>query len=163
MAFDPASTQDEFVVSDAMGGPNGTGAATAYKLVNGSVQLLNGPVADKQKAPCWMVVTHNGLFAYTSNADSQTITGYSISSSGAISLLNSNGVTGTTPSDTFPIEEGLSSNGQFLYVLDTRVNLNPPGPATISGFLIHSNGSLTSVVNSSKITLPVSTVGLAAD
>ena len=109
-----------------------------------------------------MVVTHNGHFAYTSNADSHAISGYSIHTDGTISLLNSNGVTATTPSDTFPIEEALSSTSQ-LYVLDTRVMLMPPRPATLSGFLIHSNGSLTSVVNSAQITLPVSAVGLAAD
>jgi 6-phosphogluconolactonase (cycloisomerase 2 family) len=162
MAFKPASTQDEFIVSDAAGGPNGTGAASAYSLTNGSIGLINGPVADHLKAPCWMVVTHNGLFAYTSNADSHAISGYGIQGNGTISLLNSNGVTATTPSDTFPIEEALSSASQ-LYVLDTRVMLMPPGPATLSGFLIHSNGSLTSVVNSAQITLPVSAVGLAAD
>jgi hypothetical protein len=162
MAFKPASSQDEFIVSDAAGGPNGTGAASAYSLTNGSIGLINGPVPDNLKAPCWMVVTKNGLFAYTSNADSHAISGYGIQANGTISLLNSNGVTATTPSDTFPIEEALSSTSQ-LYVLDSRVMLMPPGPATLSGFLIHSNGSLTSVVNSAQITLPVSAVGLAAD
>ncbi len=162
MAFKPSSSQDEFIVSDAAGGPNGTGAASAYSLTNGSIGLINGPVPDHLKAPCWMVVTHNGHFAYTSNADSHAISGYSIHTDGTISLLNSNGVTATTPSDTFPIEEALSSTSQ-LYVLDTRVMLMPPRPATLSGFLIHSNGSLTSVVNSAQITLPVSVVGLAAD
>src|SRR5437016_3250954 len=122
MAFKPASTRDEFIVSDAAGGPNGTGAASAYSLTNGSIGLINGPVADHLKAPCWMVVTHNGLFAYTSNADSHAISGYGIQGNGTISLLNSNGVTATTPSDTFPIEEALSSASQ-LYVLDTRVML----------------------------------------
>ena len=162
MAFNPKAGQ-QFVVANGMGGPNMTGGATAYVLMGGNVHLINGPVLNAQIAPCWMVITGDGQFAYTSNADSQSISGYRIQENGTISLLNANGVTATTPSDTFPIEESLSSNGQFLYVLDSRLLLKTPGPATLSGFLIHSDGSLTSVVNEAQITLPFSTIGLAAE
>ena len=110
-----------------------------------------------------MVITQDGHFAYTSDADSHTISGYHIHADGTISLLNANGVTGTTPSDTFPLEEGLSRTSRFLYVLDSRLLLTPPGPATLSGFLIHQDGSLTSVVDPAKITLPFSAIGLAAE
>jgi len=78
-------------------------------------------------------------------------------------LLNASGVTGATPSDTFPLEEALSRNSRFLYVLDSRLLLTPPGPATLSGFLIHRDGSLTSVVNPVQFSLPFSTIGLAAE
>jgi hypothetical protein len=78
--------------------------------------------------------------------------------------LNANGFTASTPSDTFPIEESLSSNSRFLYVLDSRLLLKPqPGLATLSGFLIHHDGSLTSVVNSVQVLLPFSAIGLAAE
>jgi hypothetical protein len=80
---------------------------------------------------------------------------------GSISLLTANGVTAETPSDTFPLEEGLSRGSQFLYVLDSRLLLSPPGLATLSGFRIHQNGNLTSVVDPAKITLPFSAIGLA--
>ena len=54
MAFDPDS-QHEFIVTDAAGGPNNTGAATAYHLSHGGIQLINGPVPDHQIAPCrWL-------------------------------------------------------------------------------------------------------------
>jgi 6-phosphogluconolactonase (cycloisomerase 2 family) len=163
MAFNLASSQHEFIVTDAAGGPNNTGAATAYRLSQGSIQLINGPVPDHQIAPCWLVITGNGHFAYTSNADSHAISGYRIHADGSISLLTANGVTAATPSDTFPLEEGLSPGSQFLYVLDSRLLLSPPGPAALSGFQIHQNGSLTSVVDPAKITLPFSAIGLAAE
>jgi len=67
-----------------------------------------------------------------------------------------------TPSDTFPLEEAFSSSS-YLYVLDSRLLLNPPGPATLSGFLIHSDGSLTSVVHPAGFKLPFSAIGLAAE
>jgi 6-phosphogluconolactonase len=163
MAFNLANSRHEFIVTDAAGGLNNTGAATSYRLAHGSIQLINGPVPDHQIAPCWLVITGDRHFAYTSNADSQAISGYRIHAGGSISLLNANGVTAATPSDTFPLEEALSRNSHYLYVLDSRLLLNPPGLATLSGFQIHQDGSLTSVVNPAQFTLPFSAIGLAAE
>lgn len=161
-AFNPANPQ-EFLVDDGFGTGNGVGAVTAYQLTHGNVHLINGPVLDNQIAPCWMVVTHDGRYAYTSDADSHAISGYGIAANGAISSLNANGVTAATPVDTFPIEEGLSSDSHYLYVLESRLLLKQPGPATLGGFSIHSDGSLTSVVDPSQISLPFSAIGLAAE
>jgi 6-phosphogluconolactonase len=164
MAFNPARPQ-EFIVDDGFGfaSSNGTGAVTAYSLAHGSVRLINGPVADFQLAPCWMVITRDGRFAYTSNADSHNISGFSIGEKGRISLLNANGLTASTPADTFPLEESLSNTTRFLYVLDSRLLLTPPGPATLSGFRIHHDGSLTPVIDPANFVLPFTTIGLAAD
>ncbi len=165
MAFNPARPQ-EFIGDDGFGfvGSNNTGAVTAYNLTHGTLRLVNGPVADFQLAPCWMVVTRDGRFAYTSNPDSHNITGFSIGEHGAIKLLNSSGVTASTPTDTFPLEEGLSSNSRFLYALDSRLLLKPqPGLATLSGFRIHKDGSLTPVIDPATFALPFSAIGLAAE
>jgi len=164
MAFNPAMPQ-EFIVDDGFGfaGSNGTGAVTAYSLARGSVRLINGPVADFQLAPCWMVITRDGRFAYTSNPDSHNISGFSIGEEGRISLLNANGLTASTPADTFPLEESLSNNNRFLYVLDSRLLLTPPGPATLSGFRIHHDGSLTPVIDPANFVLPFTAIGLAAE
>jgi 6-phosphogluconolactonase (cycloisomerase 2 family) len=168
MAFNLASSRHELIVDDAAGGPPGpggfpTGGATSYRLQHGTLRPLTGLVPDYQLAPCWMVITRDGHFAYTSNADSQTISGYGIEADGTIRLLHTRGITATTPSDTFPIEEALSRDSHFLYVLDSRLLLKTPGPATLSGFQIHQNGNLTSVVNPAQITLPLSAIGLAAE
>jgi 6-phosphogluconolactonase len=165
MAFNPARPR-EFIVDDGfgLGGSNLTGAVTAYSLPHGTVKLINGPVLDYQIAPCWMVITRDGRFAYTSDADSHTISGYAIGDDGAISLLNANGVTGSTPADTFPLEESFSSDNHLLYVLDSRLLLKPqPGLATLSGFQVHHDGSLTPVLNPASITLPFTAIGLAAE
>ncbi|HET9920814.1 MAG TPA: beta-propeller fold lactonase family protein, partial [Ktedonobacteraceae bacterium] len=164
MAFNPANPQ-EVIVDDGfgLGGQNPTGAVTAYRLAHGSIHLINGPVQDFQVAPCWMVITRDGHFAYTSDADSHAISGYRINKDATITLLNADGSTAQTPSDTFPLEEGLSRDSHYLYALDSRLLLPTPGPATISGFAIHHNGSLTSVVDPTQITLPVTTIGLASE
>ena len=162
MAFDPVNGR-QFIVTDAAGGPNNTGAATAYRLAHGTVNLINGPVFDFQVAPCWLVITADGRFAYTSNADSLTISGYSIAANGAISLLTPNGATATAPAGTFPIEEALSRDSHFLYVLDSRLLLKPPQAATLLGYSINSAGSLTPVIDPANFVLPLSAIGLAAE
>lgn len=111
------------------------------------------PVPDYQIA-CWMVITQDGRFAYTSKADSQTISGYRIAADGTISLLDANGGTNTTASDTFPLEEVLTRNSRFLYELDWRRLLPVPGPVTLSGWQIDQDEQLTSVVNPAQINLP---------
>jgi len=163
MAFNLTGSRHQLIVTDAAGGPNNTGAATSYRLSHGTLNLINGPVFDFQVAPCWLVITNDGRFAYTSNADSLTISGYSIAANGAISLLTPDGATATAPPATFPIEEALSSDSHYLYVLDSRLLLKTPGPATLLGYHINHDGTLTSVVDPSQITLLLSAIGLAAE
>jgi 6-phosphogluconolactonase (cycloisomerase 2 family) len=158
MAFDPAR-RAEVLVDDGV-----TGGVTAYTLDDGQLRLKDGPVEDHQIAPCWIVITRNGRFAYTSNADSQAISGYRIHADGSISLLDANGATATTPADTFPLEESLTRNSRFLYVLDSRLLLpTGPGPDTLSGFRVEADGHLTSVVDPASITLPFSAIGQTSD
>jgi DNA-binding beta-propeller fold protein YncE len=163
MAFNPAPGGGQFVVAEAFGAPDGTGSASAYRLTGGTVQLIGGPVPDHQVAPCWLVITRDGRFAYTSNANSRSISGYVIDPSGAIRLRDADGVTALTPSDTFPLEEALSRDSRYLYVLDSRLLLPTPGPVTVGGFRIRPGGGLTSVVDEAAIALSFSAVGLAAE
>jgi hypothetical protein len=74
-----------------------------------------------------MVITHNGHFAFTSDADSLTVSGYP-GEDGSITLLNANRTTDTTPAPTFAIEECVSRNRRHMYVLDTRAFCCPREP-----------------------------------
>ena len=156
IAFDPTHLH-ELLVDDGF-----SGAVTAYQQFDMQLRLVDGPVPDFGVAPCWIVITGDGRFAYVSNADSFSISGYRIHSNATISLLDPNGVTATTPRDTFPIEEALSRDSQFLYVLDSRLLNVPPGPAALSGFRIGDDGHLTAVVDPASISLPFSAIGLTA-
>src|SRR5437667_9405067 len=85
-AFNPFDSS-QFIVSDAFAGATNAGALTSYQLHNDKVKLEDGPVADHQTAPCWVAITGNGRFAYTANADSNSISGYSLGQNGTLTLL----------------------------------------------------------------------------
>jgi 6-phosphogluconolactonase len=145
-AFSPVKPS-LFVVSDAS-----DGALTAYHLHHGTVSVADGPVADQQAAACWVVVTNDGRFTYTANAVSNSVSGYSLSNKGTLTLLS----TSSTGAASAPTETALSSTNHYLYTLDT-------GTLNISTFLIQGNGKLVPVPASAGIALPASSIGLVAD
>ena len=55
-----------------------------------------------QSAPCWLIVTNNGRYAYVANAGIASITGYHVAPDGTLSRVTANGVTdpGSTPTQT---------------------------------------------------------------
>lgn len=150
-AFNPVHPS-QFVVSDAFGGNADAGAVTSYTVHNGNLHVDSGPVADNQTAPCWVVITKNGNFAYTSNTGSSSVSGYHIGRSGILTLLPS---VGNTDSGSAPSEMALTDNSRFLYVLDGNLG-------TLNAFQVRDNGSLVAVPLTG-ISFPTSTTGLAAE
>jgi 6-phosphogluconolactonase len=150
--FGFALRNDILIVSDAFGGAMDQSALTSYMFsASGDLTLITGPVGTNQTAACWVVITNNGRYTYTTNTGSASITGYSISNTGALTLLNSNGVTGMT--GTTPIDMALNNNSKYLY------NLNS-GSHSITMFSVNTNGSLTAM--GAVTGLPEGSVGLAA-
>ena len=104
-----------------------------------------------QAAPCWVIFAGPGSqYVYTANAGSASITGYSVSSGGDLTVLNADGVTGST--GMAPTDMAASGNGMYVYTRN--------GDGTISAFMVMANGQL-SAVNSGVSGLPMTTVGLA--
>ena len=145
--------RDALLVSDAVGGGTNAGALSSYFAAdNGVVQTVSGSAADNQTAPCWVVVTNDGRFAYTTNTGSGTISGYSVSYTGTLQLLNADGNTASLGATSAPIDLAISNDSRYLYAL-------APGAGIIDGFSIALNGALT---QDSQVTgLPASASGLA--
>lgn len=143
------------IVSDAFGGGMGAGAMSSYDVGYGGISLITGPVANQQTAPCWVVVTNDGRFTYTTNTGTGNISGYYINPDGSITLFNDGGITASTGEGSSPIDAALNNNSRYLYALGA-------GTHTISVFRInHRNGELTSVQTVTG--LPDHAVGLAAN
>jgi 6-phosphogluconolactonase len=133
---------------------NASGSASSYALgADGSLDPVGGPVPTNQAAPCWLVSSKNGRYAYTANAGAGSISGFAVAKDGSLTLLNASGVTASTGPGSHPLDEAVSENGRFLYVLTD-------GYHTVTGFAIGEDGSLTQVTQAGA--LPPGDVGLAA-
>lgn len=136
------------IVSEAFG------AVSSYGVdENGTLQVVSPSALDHQSAPCWIAVTKNGRYAYTANAGSGSISGYHVAPDGRLTLLDADGLTGSTGAGSHPIDMDLSQNSQYLYVLTS-------GNGGIAAFGVQSDGSLVSLSGAGG--LPASVVGLAA-
>ncbi len=99
-----------------------TSSASSYTVpTDGHLRTISAAVANGQRAACWLALTPDEKFAYTANTGSSTITGYRVDLTGALELLNSDGKTATVTAG--PLDLAISHNGQFLYALTGRQNI----------------------------------------
>lgn len=127
------------IISDAFGGNALGGAMSSYIVSGFGIRLITGPVNDLQTAPCWVAITKNGRFAYTTNTGTSNISGYKIGFNGRLILFNDGGNTASTGTGSRPIDLVVSNNSQYLYALSHGTN-------TISIFRINNGrGDLTPV------------------
>lgn len=144
--------RDQFFVSEAFGGAADASAISSYVLdAAGVPHVISASVPTTETAACWVVVTKDGRFLYTTNTGSNSVSGYAIRPDGTISLLDDDGVTAMT--DAGPTDAAFSANGRFLYVLH-------PGAGTIGAFLVEPHGALMAL---GVTPIPAGANGLAAD
>lgn len=144
----------QLFISDAFGGAAGAGAVSSYIVFGkGSLRTVSNSVPDAQSAPCWVVLTSDGRFAYTTNTGSGTVSGYSVEFGGRLRLLTSGGQTAFTGDGSKPLDASISNDGRYLYVL-------APGTGNIQGFFLGIAGSLSPLTHSTGV--PASASGLIA-
>ena len=130
-AFDK---RDHIVVSEAFGGAPNASALSSYTVTAEEFNLVSPSVPTTQTAACWVVISKNGKYAYTTNAGSASISSYEIGDDGELTLLAAQaGLTGNSP-----IDMAISNNGRYLYALGSASH-------SITMFQIKSDGSLISL------------------
>ena len=146
--------QGALIVSEAFGGVPDASAVSSYKLSKaGALKVVSPSVATTETAACWIALTRDGRFAYTTNTGSGTVSGYRVDlPSGAIEALDADGITGDLGPGANPLDAAVSRDGRFLFVLS-------PATGEIAVFLVQLNGSLAKL--SSRFGLPSSAAGLA--
>jgi len=148
-AFD---RRGRLIVSEAFGGAPDASALSSYALArDGTITPITASVATTETAACWVVVTKNGRYTYTTNTGSNSISGYRIGNDGGLTLLDADGKTADTGST--PIDMALAKGSRLLYSLNS-------GVPEIQGFVVNGDGSLDSL--GAVGGLPAGTVGLAA-
>ena len=146
-AFD---RHDHMIVSEAFGGAAGGSAVSSYFVHEDEFNVVSPSVATTQTAACWIAISKNGKYAFTTNAGSGSISSYEIGKDGSLTLLNP--TAGSTGAGSTPIDMSFSNKGKFLYTLGA-------GAHTITTFQMYANGSLVSL---GSISVPAGVVGLAA-
>lgn len=117
-------------------GGNNASAISSYAVLSDlSLSAVSANVPTLGAATCWVAVTPNGHFVYTSNAGTSTISGFSLAANGALTPL-----AGTTlavlPTGSTNLDVTITTDGKFLYSLDS-------GTGTVSIFGIGEDGLLT--------------------
>jgi 6-phosphogluconolactonase len=140
------------IVSEAFGGAPDASAMSSYSLSgDGTITPITASAKTTETAACWVVVTKNGRYTYTTNTGSNSITGYRIGSDGSLAILDADGKTANTGAT--PIDMALAKGSRLLYSLNS-------GVPEIQGFAVNGDGSLDPLGSAGG--LPASAVGLAA-
>lgn len=149
--FDKRGT---LLVSEAFGGAANASTLSSYRFADATPQtpvMVSARVATQQSAACWVAVTPNGRFAYTTNTGSGSVSLYRIGADGSLSLSQS---VAALVAASGPIDASVSGNGRRLHVLNGRLQ-------SIASYRIASDGSLAAAGGASG--LPVGSAGMAAN
>jgi 6-phosphogluconolactonase (cycloisomerase 2 family) len=137
--FRPTNPSQLFVSNAHNVGAN-TGTISAYRdSANGTLTSIGAsPFADKQTAPCWVEITHDGRFLFTVNTGSGEISRYSIAQSGVLTLLGSTPVSAS--GGVGAVDARLSPDGHTLFVDESKIG-------AVGAFAVHG-GNLTELPSS---------------
>ena len=145
------TTGRRILVSEAAGGQPGLSSVSSWKAYpDGRLEVIDPAVPTLQTAACWVAVTPDGRFAYTTNTGSNSITGYRMRA-GRLSLLDADG--STAEAGAGPIDMAVSPDGRLL------TSLNGAGDS-LTSFRIRQDGSLDPADELPG--LPPGTTGLVA-
>lgn len=112
----------------------GANAVTSYKnRRNNNFAVISGSIPNNQAGTCWLVISMDKKFAYTSNAGSNTISIFHITSDGSVSFIKN--MVNNPNANAAPIDNIISADNKYLYVLNGNEQ-------SISVFQIMNNGDL---------------------
>jgi 6-phosphogluconolactonase len=133
-AFD---RRNRLIVSEAFRNLPNESALSSYDVddAQSPLEVISGSVPTHQTSACWVVITKDGRYTYTTNSESHSISGYRISKSGKLSLVTPSGVTAFTGQGSVPTDLELSPDSHLLFAL-------LPGTGEVQAYRIRSDGSL---------------------
>lgn len=140
------------IVSEASGGAPGASTLSSYSVGSGgALSTISASIPDNQGSACWVNVSKNGRFAFTTNTGSGSISSYSVAHDGSLGLLEQ--VAATTGTGSSPADMAQSAGGRVLFALQ-------PGTGSIGAYRVAGDGGLSTVDQVGGV--PASASGLAA-
>ncbi|SPF32066.1 conserved hypothetical protein [Candidatus Sulfopaludibacter sp. SbA4] len=142
------SKQEDLLMTETFGAAasipvSGTGAVSSFGINKaGNLLPVSSHIGDGGTAACWIALEPiAGTYAYVSNSLSASISSYTVSANGSVTLLNGIAASGAGPNDLATAQE----NGvSYLYVLDA-------GSGAVAAFRINRDGSLTAITGGSGL------------
>jgi len=156
-AFSLAFTPDgKAIVSETgVAGASNASALSSYTVGNdGKLTPVTQSVPALGNANCWNVITPDGKYIYTSNAGSDSISGFAIGKGGSLTPIGST-IVGNNPAGSTNLDIAISADGSYVYTLNA-------GTGTIGMFRIEDDGTLTSLGQSGEFAKASGFNGIAA-
>lgn len=142
------------LVSEAAGGAPDASSLSSYEIQeDGTLVVLASAVPTTETAACWVEMSRNGRYAFTTNAGSSSISAFETGRDGSLMLTTEDGVAASTGAGSAPIDLALSTRGNYLFSLSAA-------DGTIAAFRLVGNRKLVPVPGVTG--LPGTVNGLAA-
>ena len=129
------------------------GSVTSYALARGgALTPITASISTGGTAPCWVIVTTDGKFAYATNTGTSSIAEFRVSADGKLSALA--GSPKAVDAGSIPLDLD-QVDGRLVYTLET-------GKGVIGAFLIGGDGRLTAIAEVAAGTPSSGFQGIAA-
>jgi len=125
-------------------------ALSVYNITPTGITAVAGPLLTNQISACWAATSPNGKYIYIVNANSNSVTGYTINSLTSFTIMQPNGITAMT--GIKPLDIAISEYSMFAYVLNYD-------DQSIRVYNVTSTGGLEKTED--KFNLPAGSVGIA--
>jgi 6-phosphogluconolactonase len=106
------------VVTEAFGAAKGKAAASSYRLAGSSAQPISRSIGNGRSEICWAVATADGRYVFTTNFADGAVSRYAVGQDGVLTLEDA-AAGAAIEGQSGLRDEGLSSDGQFLYAIDS--------------------------------------------
>src|SRR5215208_2197250 len=92
------TSRNQPIVSEAQG------SLTSYALATGgALNAVTGSISTGGNAPCWVIITSDGRFAYVTNSASDFVAGFAVAADGGVTALTPGVPTGPAGAGATPI------------------------------------------------------------
>ena len=122
-------------------GPSGVpnGSTISSFTVNGNATLtpISNAVPTEGAANCWLAITPNGKWVYTSNSGSDNISGFNVAQNGVLTPIGS-GIVAAIPGGSHNVDIAVSGDSKFVFTQDTAAG-------TIGVWSVNTDGTLKEV------------------
>jgi 6-phosphogluconolactonase len=140
------------IVTEAFRAEKGAAAASSYTIVEGSLVPRTSSVGNGRSEICWVLVTPDDRFAFSTNFADGAVSRFAIASDGSLSLEDATaGI--AVEGEPGLRDEALSGDGRFLYAIDAD-------GGRIYGWSVEAEGALEAVGSWEGV--PETVAGLAA-